>query len=160
MGINFLLLLVLGLASAEECPVEFTEIHGHCYLFSQQLGENKQSQEQARLFCQMLSQDDYTVDLATLGHFAAAEADPLLAHIYENDLADGGLWLGAERSGESFMWVDGRHLSEKSHLFYYLEPNGNDCIAVRPDLTNNDMHRNYINDAICTHAYNFVCETF
>ncbi|CAL4109551.1 unnamed protein product [Meganyctiphanes norvegica] len=159
MGTHFWIFIFFVCASAEECPVGFIEISGKCYLFSEHLGENVRTQLEARLFCQVLGHE-YSVDLATLGSEATSATDPLMKYIYDNDMSDSGLWLGAERSGSTFQWIDGRDLSTESFLWHYAAPSSHDCVAVASSWNNNNVKRHYIADRTCSELYHFVCEKF
>ncbi|CAL4086584.1 unnamed protein product, partial [Meganyctiphanes norvegica] len=145
-------MLVGGDNTGDDCPAGFVNLSGRCYLFSEQLGESPRTQVQAKMFCQVVGGD-----LATVGHSAPSEADPVLKYMFDNGLAEDYVYLGAERSGSHYVWTDGRTLSVHSHLWEYDDPDGNgeDCVGA---ITHNDYNRVYLVDGFCNYDWRFVCE--
>merc|ERR1719341_965320 len=160
IAIQQLLFLVLAVASAQgtECPDGFVDISGGCYSFSQQLGQSPRPAAEAAVFCYTESTDDYHVHLITMGRGSASEEDPVFAYILDNGLANPYMYIGAEKNGSSYSWVDGRPLSLNSHLWLDNEPNdGRLCVYI--DLENpRNTNRIYIEDVDCLRSYDFACE--
>ncbi|CAL4214887.1 unnamed protein product, partial [Meganyctiphanes norvegica] len=132
------------------CPAGFVDLDERCYLFSEQLGESPRSQLQAKMFCQVIGGD-----LANIGHHHSSQSDPVLKYLFDNGMAQTEVWLGAERTGSTFTWTDGRDLSEDSPLWWYNQPNGDACVHT---IASTDSKRVYLLDNFCTKERAFVCE--
>ncbi|CAL4146562.1 unnamed protein product [Meganyctiphanes norvegica] len=148
-----------GPSRPTECPGGFVFISGRCYLFSVLLGLEHRTQSQAKLYCQSRGTDFYSVDLITMGRGGASEGDTVLQYIKDNGLADPNMYIGADKSGSSYSWVDGRPLSVNSFLWVNNEPAGDECVFINSGHPDNTK-RFHIEDVQCNAGFGFACEMF